>query len=157
MKVQDVMTPKVISCPLGSNLGVAVKLMIDGGFGTLPVIDTHGKVAGMVTDRDVAIAAATRRRNPSYIGVHEAMTPHVLSCRAGDDIGIALARMAGARVRRLPVLDDDGRLVGLLSIDDIVLRAVGMDGLSAEECVTALRAICARPAPDAGDELAETA
>ena len=102
---------------------------------------------GIITDRDIAMAAATRQRNASHITVHEAMSPRVHSCFAHDDIGAALKQMEEARVRRLPVLDATGHLIGILSIDDIVLRALDQeDGVASPKFIEALRRICSRPA-----------
>jgi acetoin utilization protein AcuB len=63
MKVQDIMTRDVVSCQTDANIGTAARLMLQGGFGTLPVVDPHGKVTGIITDRDIAMAATTRQRN----------------------------------------------------------------------------------------------
>ena len=99
-------------------MGAAARLMLQGGFGTLSVVDAYGKVTGSITDRDIAMAAATRQQNASHIAVHEVMSPRVRDCFAHDDIGAALKQMEEARVRRLPVLDATGHLTGILSIDD---------------------------------------
>jgi CBS domain-containing protein len=151
------MTKDAISCPVEADTRTAAKLMLQGRFGTLPVSDAHGKVVGVITDRDIAMAAAIRRRNPSNIGVHEAMSHHVRACLAVDEIGAALKQMENARVRRLPVLDATGHLTGILSIDDIVLRAVGQEGgVTSAEFVKALRAICSQPAREPEVDVSET-
>ena len=131
MKVRDVMTKDVVSCQKGADIGTAARLMLQGGVGTVAVLDTHGRVAGILTDRDIAIAAGTRQRNASHIAVHEAMSPKVRSCFAEDDVSAALKQMEEARVRRLPVLDERSHLAGILSIDDIAARALDQkDGIS---------------------------
>jgi len=146
MKVRDIMTREVVSCQKDTDIGTAARLMLKGRFGTLPVIDTHGRLAGMITDRDIAMAAATRQRNAAHIPVHEAMSPHVRSCFADDDIGEALKQMEEARVRRLPVLDATGHLTGIVSIDDIVLRALDQPGgVSSAAFVNAIIRICSQP------------
>jgi len=119
--------------------------MFQGRFGTLPVVDTHGKVTGIITDRDIAMAVATRQRNASHIMVHEAMSAHIRGCLASDDVGAALRLMAEAGVRRLPVMDATGHLAGILSVDDILVRAVDQeDGIDSSTFVKALREICSR-------------
>lgn len=146
MKVGEIMTRKVVSCQKDADIGTAARLMLEGRFGTLPVIDAHGGVAGIITDRDIAMAAATRQRNASHIAVHEAMSPKVRSCFAEDAVGAALKQMEEARVRRLPVMDAALHLTGILSIDDIVLRALDQtNGVSSAEFVKALRRICSQP------------
>src|SRR4051812_32750090 len=105
MTIRDIMTRGVVSCARDLDIGSAARLMLDGRFGTLPVVDAHGKPEGIITDRDIAMAAATRERIASQIAVHEAMTANVRSCFADDDIRGALKQMEEARVRRLPVID----------------------------------------------------
>jgi CBS domain-containing protein len=149
MKVRDVMTKEVVSCQKGADIGTAARLMLQRGIGTVPVLDTHGRVAGVLTDRDIAIAAGTRQRNASHIGVHEAMSPKVRSCFVEDDLGAALKQMGDAHVRRLPVLDEQSHLAGILSIDDIAARALDQkDGISAAEFAKAFRRICSQPAKE---------
>ena len=124
MKVQDVMTRDVVSCRKDADIGMAARLMLERRIGSLPVVDGRGRVAGMITDRDIAMAAATRQRNASHIGVHEAMSDRVRSCFAEEDLGVALKRMQEAHVRR---------------------ATDRTNGLSAAEFVKALQGICAQP------------
>jgi CBS-domain-containing membrane protein len=92
------------------------------------------------------MAAATRQRNASHIGVHEAMSPKVRSCFAGDEVSAALKQMEEAHVRRLPVLDESSHLAGILSIDDIAAHALDQsDGVSSVEFAKAFRRICSQP------------
>jgi CBS domain-containing protein len=97
MKVRDIMPRDVVSCQKETNVGRAARLMLQGQFGTLPVVDAHGRLAGIITDRDIAMAAATRQRNASHIAVHEAMSQHVRSCFADDDLTAALKQMEEGR------------------------------------------------------------
>jgi CBS-domain-containing membrane protein len=130
--------------------------MFQGRFGTLPVVDTHGKVTGIITDRDIAMAVATRHRNASHIMVHEAMSSDVRGCLVSDDVGAALQVMAQAGVRRLPVMDATGHLAGILSIDDILVRAVDQaHGIASSQFVNALREICSRPPVEPDVEFAD--
>ena len=159
MRVHDVMTRDVVSCHPDTDLGTAARSMFEGRFGTLPVVDPHGKVTGIITDRDIAMALATRQRNASHIMVHEAMSSHVRGCLATDDVGDALRLMAEAGVRRLPVMDGTGHLAGILSVDDILARAVDQEhGIDSSAFVKGLREICSRrpvePAVDFPDEVA---
>jgi acetoin utilization protein AcuB len=63
MKVRDIMTSAFVSCQKETDIGTAARLMLEGRFGTLPVVDTQGRLVGIITDRDIAMAAATRQRN----------------------------------------------------------------------------------------------
>jgi CBS domain-containing protein len=147
MTVGDIMTRKVVSCRKDTDVGTAARLMLVGRFGALPVVDSHGRVAGIITDRDIAMATATRQRNASYIAVHEAMTEKVRTCVADDEIGAALKQMEAARVRRLPVVDTASQLVGILSLDDIIQRAPNhTDDAASMALIEALRRIYSQPA-----------
>ena len=147
MKVGEIMTRNVVACQTSADLATAGRLMLQGRFGSVPVIDASGRVTGVITDRDIALAAATRQRNASHIAVHEAMTPKVRSCSVEDDVTTALRQMQQAHVRRLPVLDERAHLAGILSIDDIAVRALNKkDGISSAEFVKAFQDICAQNA-----------
>jgi CBS domain-containing protein len=147
MRVQDVMTANVAFCAPETNLAEAVALMWKADCGALPVVASDGKVIGLVTDRDIAIAVGTKDRRPSEILVNEVMSTHVYACTTGDDIHIALKTMRKDRVRRLPVMSEEGVLRGIVSMNDIVLHAEkasghGPIGLSYSDAVNTLKAIC---------------
>jgi CBS domain-containing protein len=157
MKIRDIMTRDVVSCPAGLDIGTAAKFMLDGRFGTLPVIDARDRLVGIITDRDIAMAAALRERTASHIAVQDAMTETVRSCFATDDIGNALKQMEEARVRRLPVIDGAGHLVGIVSIDDVVQRALDRKGgIASPVFVNAITRICSRPAAGHGPDVADS-
>lgn len=123
MKVKDIMIHPVRSCGPETNLAAAAMMMWDSDCGVLPVVNFEGKVIGMITDRDVCMAAATRSRPAAEITVFETITGEVYACAPGDDVHAAMETMAKHQVRRLPVVDRDGRLAGLLSLNDIALHA----------------------------------
>jgi CBS domain-containing protein len=145
MKVSDIMTANPIWCRRDTDLGTAARMMLEGRLGSVPVVDEHGRLSGILTDRDVAMAVALRRRQAGNIAVHEAMAERVHTCAPDEDVRAALKRMETSRVRRLPVVTPAQHLVGILSIDDVVLRAIGHgDGVTDAEFVEAMRRICAR-------------
>ena len=157
MTVGNIMTRDVVSCQKDTDVGAAAALMLKARVGSLPVIDTHGKLAGIITDRDIAIAAGTRRRNAAHIAVHEAMSGKVHSCFATDDVGAALKEMAEARVRRLPVLDANGHLAGIISMDDVVLRALDRaGGVSSSAFINALTRVCSQPSLEPEGSFSDT-
>jgi CBS domain-containing protein len=123
MKVRDIMTRTASFCGPESTLEEASFLMRKRNCGFLPVVGEGGNVIGVITDRDMCIALGTRNRKPSDIRVWDAMPHKLFTCMEGDDVHCALKTLRGARIRRLPVIDRDGSLVGVLSIDDIVLKA----------------------------------
>ncbi|MER3424335.1 MAG: CBS domain-containing protein [Nitrospiraceae bacterium] len=139
MKVKEIMTGDVQCCSPQTNLAAAAKMMWDSDCGILPVLDVEGKVMGMITDRDICMAAATKNRPPSEFPVWETITGNVYACSLEDDIDDALNTMANEQVRRLPVVDEDGVLRGMLSLNDIVLQA--NTDQSYESLVRTLKAI----------------
>ncbi|MBI4266606.1 MAG: CBS domain-containing protein [Acidobacteria bacterium] len=142
------MTEPPLTCTPETSLAAAARLMREADYGTLPVIDSSGQLAGIVTDRDVCLALSSTNRNALHIAVREVMTRKVFSALLDDDVREALATMKDARVRRLPVRDEFGRLKGMLSIEDIVVRGLEGDGIAASEIVAALRAMYVRvPVP----------
>jgi CBS domain-containing protein len=144
MLVKDLMSKLVATCRPETNLGAATEILWNRNCGFLPVVDAEEKVIGVITDRDLCIALGTRNRLPGETTVGEVANMNVISCKAEDDIRQVLPLMAEARVRRLPVLNFEGKLVGILSMDDVVLHAeTGRFGktpaLSFDEVAAALK------------------
>ena len=145
MTVRDLANFDVKICSPDTDLASAAKIMWDCDCGVVPVVDQERRLVGMVTDRDICIAAATRAAKPSDIHVRDVMSQSVASCRADDDIQSALNVMKQRRVRRLPVLDEGGRLAGIISVNDLVARAECRSGaeVSGQEFLDTFKAICA--------------
>ena len=147
MKVQEVMTSGAIACAPETNLEAAALLMWDNDCGVLPVVTDDGRVVSMITDRDICMATALNHRAPGDIPVAEVVTGKVYSCNPEDDVREALGTMLRERVRRLPVVTSDGTLAGIISINDVVLKAQeGTAGdasqLSYADVVSAFKGIC---------------
>ncbi|HXW04970.1 MAG TPA: CBS domain-containing protein [Vicinamibacterales bacterium] len=149
MKVQELMTSQPETCGVDTNLAAAVQLLWDADCGILPVVDAGRHVIGVITDRDICIALGTRNLRASDIRVGEAMTGTVETCQLDEDVRKALERMRDRGVRRLPVVDSEGVLTGILSLDDAVLATAARSGVRAADVIEALRSICSRrlPAP----------
>ena len=152
MRVKDAMTGTPYYCQLDTNLGSATELMWTGNCGFLPVVGPDGKLAGVVTDRDICVALGTRNRLPGEVTVREVMSNRVFACSTEDDVHLALERMQEGGVRRLPVMAEKGTLAGVISIDDLLSRAEApgfgkRPELSTEEVVKAYRAIDQRRVP----------
>ena len=146
MRVVDVMMGTPYQCRPDANLGTATELLWNGNCGFLPVVNEEGKVAGVITDRDICVALGTRNRLAGELTVAEVMTTKVQACAPEDEIHVALQTMRDGHVRRLPVIAKNGALVGVISIDDILVRAepvsLGkMPELSSDEVVRTFRAI----------------
>src|SRR6186997_1295126 len=115
MKVKDIMTTDVRTCSPDTNVGAAAALMLDADCGVLPVVDTEGKLVGVVTDRDMYIALATRNKRASQVTVGEVARKTVVTCGPEDDVHTALATMKEHRVRRLPVEGFGSTVMGVVS------------------------------------------
>jgi len=123
MKVREVMTNQAAFCSPDTSLSQAAELMWKRKCGFLPVMGEGGNVIGVITDRDISIALGTRNRRPSEVLVQDIMSGRLFTCTADDNVTCALTTMRIEGLRRLPVIDREGALVGVLSIDDLVLKA----------------------------------
>jgi CBS domain-containing protein len=146
MKVQDVMTESVRTCSSEESLAEAAAIMWSADCGVLPVL-TDGKVVGVITDRDIAIALGTRDKRAADIPIKDVMTEKVFFATPEEDIHAALKTMRKERIRRLPVLNNNGLIEGIVSMNDIALHAEKFDGhrtteLSYEDAMNTLKAIC---------------
>jgi len=133
MKVADAMMRTPASCTAETNLAAAVEILWNRNCGMLPIVNGEGKVTGVITDRDICIALGTRNRRASEITVREVQPEKLFACKPDDDIRTALAIISDAKVRRLPVPDEAGKLQGILSLDDVVLHAASGIGGRAPE------------------------
>jgi CBS domain-containing protein len=148
MKVQDIMTSDVQCCGPDTNLAAAAKRMWDSDCGALPVLNVEGRVMGMITDRDICMAAATKNKPAWDITVWETVSGNAHTCHMSDDVHTALDIMKREKVRRLPVVDEDGVLQGIVAMNDFVLLAGEAKGgkapaLSYEDVVRTMKAISA--------------
>jgi CBS domain-containing protein len=144
MKVTDVMAKPPAYCSPDTNLAAAVEILWRQNCGILPIVDSKEKVVGVITDRDICVALGTRNKLPSDMTVSEVASGKVIACKPDDDLRGALATMAQAKVRRLPIIDAAGKLEGILSIDDVVLctetgKLKGDSDLSFEDIANALK------------------
>ena len=147
MLVNEVMTKVVKTCAPASSAGEAAEAMRIAGCGCLPVVDAHGRLTGIVTDRDVCLLVA-RRRDPWDVPVSDIMASDVIACRTGDHIDVALVAMKENGIRRVPVVDAHDHVRGLVSIDDMIRHTgAGKGMLPAEAVLDVLRHICERELP----------
>ncbi len=150
MKVREVMTKETASCGLDASLAGAVEAMRKFSCGFLPVIGEGGNVVGVITDRDICIALGKRDQKPSEILLRDVMLPKdrtfpkLYVCTPDDNLRCILKTMRAQKIRRLPVVDRDGALQGMVSIDELVMRACeqsGPEGISCKEVVETFKAI----------------
>ncbi|MEQ8405839.1 MAG: CBS domain-containing protein [Oceanicaulis sp.] len=117
MQIKDVMSPNAVVTTPHARCCDAAKLMREHDIGALPV-HSDDTLVGMVTDRDICCQVVAREQGPDT-PVESAMSDRVLYCRDSDDTADIARNMAENAVRRLPVVDDEKRLVGMVAITDI--------------------------------------
>ena len=125
-KVHEVMTdrPRVVTPE--TTVSEVAQLMKNDDIGSLPILDGE-QLAGMVTDRDIVIRAIAEGKDPRGMPVREVASRELITVNADQELSSALQLMASQQVRRLPVVDDDGRLVGILAQADVAVEAKEKD------------------------------
>jgi len=151
MNASELMTTAVKSCGTNDSLQLAAQIMWETDCGVVPVVDGDGRVVGMITDRDICMAAYTHGQPLWQLPVSDAMAKQVHGVRENDELEAVETLMRRVRVRRVPVLDGDGRLKGILSMNDLARHAHRSggrktNGLSGDSIVQTLAAICEPPA-----------
>jgi CBS domain-containing protein len=121
MKVSQAMTREVVLCSPDKPIREAARMMLECDAGAIPVGDGD-RLVGMITDRDIAVRAVARDLAPST-PIREVMSKEVLYCFEDEDIQHVAANMGDQQVRRLPVLDRNKRLVGIVSLGDLARQA----------------------------------
>ena len=119
MRISQLMTSTPVTCRSTSTLYEAARLMSERDVGSLPVVDDAGRLLGMLTDRDVCLSVYEHDQPLHGIAVAEAMSLRTLCCAPGDSVEEAARTMARHGLRRLPVVDLSGQVVGIVSIDDL--------------------------------------
>jgi CBS domain-containing protein len=147
MKIRDLMTADIRTCSADHPASRAAALMWEADCGCVPVVDSEQRVVGLITDRDLAMAAYLQSLPLDQISVESAMSRDVAVCSPLDTPEAAELIMQQRRVRRLPVVDDAGVLVGMISLADIVYhmartQTFGADGMSWISIGRTFAAIC---------------
>lgn len=150
MRAQDLMSHPAVTCQVNDPLSIAANLMWTHDCGALPVVRDDGKLAGMITDRDICMAALTQGRRLDEILVNAAMAQHVITASPTDAIIDVEERMAEHQVRRVPVIDAERRPLGVLSTNDLAIESAQPDTRMMNgpwRFVRTLAAICRPRAP----------
>lgn len=129
MQVKDVMTTFPGTCGIGDMANEAARIMWDRDCGSVPVIDAAGHVVGIVTDRDICMAAYFQGRPLSAIPLTSIMTREVCTCAEQEELTEAERLMRARRVRRLPVTNNNGSISGIVSLSDVTQRVTKAGGL----------------------------
>jgi CBS domain-containing protein len=122
MNVSELMTRAVGSCKMNHTLDCAAQIMWDHDCGCVPIVDDDNRVVGMVTDRDICMAALSQGRRLDEIAAERVAARNVVTVSLETSVERAEALMQENQVRRLPVVDGAGKLVGLISMNDIARR-----------------------------------
>lgn len=119
MQISAIMTRYVRTCAPEDTLKMPAQIMWDNDCGSVPVVDADQRVVGMITDRDICMASLFRDEPPSGIPVGEVMSKNVFTCRPDQSVAEAEWVMKDKQIRRIPIVDGDNHLVGILSLADI--------------------------------------
>jgi len=157
MRVEQLMTKQVKSCGREDTLDRAAQLMWDNDCGCLPVCagDDVNRVVGVITDRDICMSALFRGQPLKDLHVADAMARNLLACRPGDSLADVETTLRHARIRRLPVVDEQGALIGMIALADLAReaareRSAAKQEITETEVGDTLAAIC----QPAGERLA---
>ena len=123
-KCSEVMTKNPVCCLPNDSVAKAAELMKSGNIGSIPVIEDEQtqKLVGIVTDRDLTLKIVAEGRDAKSTKVEAVMTRKVVTCLAGDDLQKALDAMAEHQLRRIPVVDNDNKILGIIAQADVATR-----------------------------------
>jgi CBS domain-containing protein len=123
-KCNEVMTKNPVCCLPSDTVSTVAGLMKSKDIGPIPIIDNEQtkKLVGILTDRDLAVKIVADGRNPKSTKAEEVMTREVVTCHAEDDLQNALDAMSGHKLRRIPVIDNNSRIVGIIAQADVATR-----------------------------------
>jgi CBS-domain-containing membrane protein len=147
MKVDDIMTRDVRSCSPDESLGSAAQIMWEMDCGAVPVVDSERRVIGMITDRDICMASHLQGVILSDASVASAMARDIKCCGPHDSPATVQALMQQHKIRRVPVIDAQRRLIGIVTLADLAYimgssQTLGGDGMTWSAVGHTLAAVC---------------
>lgn len=119
MKVKECMCNEVISCSPSTTVYDVAKLMQENHIGFVPVCDNENYMVGAVTDRDMVLRCIASDKDVKQTPVSEIMTTNISTCTKDDEMSNAQRKMGEEQIRRIPVVDDDGKVIGILTLGDL--------------------------------------
>jgi CBS domain-containing protein len=158
MNLAKVMTSDVCACSPQDTLNRAAQLMWEHDCGFLPVVDDGRRVVSVVTDRDVCMGVYTQGKPLWDLPVSSVMSPALYTCKPGDDATDVERLMRDKKIRRIPVIDDSGELVGVVTLGDLARRSQTgrlQKATSGLAIAKTLAAICEPRAPQESAAAAE--
>ncbi|HXT68766.1 MAG TPA: CBS domain-containing protein [Vicinamibacterales bacterium] len=150
MQIKDIMSHPVVTCSTAAMADEAARLMWENDCGIVPIVDADGHLSGVITDRDLCMAAYTQGMALAAIPVTSAMAGHVAAAHVDDSVESVESLMRASQIRRVPILDRNDRLAGIVAMNDLARLAVrshrnGVD----RELVKTMAAVC-QPRAHAG-------
>lgn len=127
LEAKDVMTPDPQCCTAEQTLNDVAKMMVECNCGEIPVVDDDRQLVGVVTDRDIVCRVVAQGKNPSAVTAQEAMTTPVISVTLASSLDAVLGRMEEHQIRRVPVVDAEGRCCGIIAQADVARKAQEQD------------------------------
>ncbi len=124
---RDVMTPDPVCCRPHTSVDEVARLMVDGDFGEIPVIDSADHPIGVVTDRDIVRRIVAQGKNPIGYTAETCMTQPVVTVRSDAPLEDVVSMMERHQIRRVPVVDEQGRCAGIISQADVARQAAPQD------------------------------
>ncbi len=160
MKVRDILRNKTKVCYGDTSLAEAAAIMLKHSYGILPVVETAtGKLRGVITDRDICMGALTQGLPLESIPVRHCCSTDIHTCQVDDELEAAHKLMRTHRIRRVPVLDDEQHVVGLVSLDDLTFFSCNLNAPTTKKALAkTLSALAEKstPAVEESEENAET-
>lgn len=145
MNLKDIMTTDVKSCTIDTMLDSVAMMMWENDCGSIAVVDDKGTPIGMITDRDIAMGSALQHRPLWEMATSEITNNRpVFTCNENDDVHSLLTTMQNNKIRRVPVVDDEGHIDGIVSIGDLMAFAkkdAKSSGLSYDDTVNTCKAV----------------
>jgi CBS domain-containing protein len=124
---RDVMTPQPACCSPDTSLDQVAKLMVQNDCGEIPIVDGANRPVGVVTDRDIVCRAVAEGKNPMGYPAENVMTTAVVTVSENATLEQVVSEMRDRQIRRVPVVDDDGALTGIIAQADIAVQAPARD------------------------------
>jgi CBS domain-containing protein len=128
IRAHEIMTQRIATVHPATPVERAARIMAEADCGALPVTGENGVLVGLVTDRDIALRIVARGRDARHAIVADCMTERVFACHAGESLADCMDQMARHQVRRLPIVDDHGRVVGVVAQSDLARHAARHEG-----------------------------
>lgn len=148
-RMSEIMTRDVATVHPRDSVQYAARIMRDEDCGAVPVVDGSGRILGMITDRDITVRLVADGYNAANASVSDCMTDEAFTCHADDTIRDALSVMSNHQVRRIPIVDDRDRVIGIVSQADLALKADRTGGKRVKRAFTDLVGDISEPTEEA--------